>query len=268
MIEEIISESPKIKIYNANCLDVLKEFQDNSIDAIITDPPYMTNSSTIIKRQRNPMKYGKNRGKDINYQFGEWDRFESKESYYEFSEKWFLECIRIMRKGAHLVSFVDMHKLTFFIDLAERNNCKARQNLFWIKSNPAPCARKVNFMSAIEIAIWITKETISRKYATFNYQLGQHTNYIINNICSGNERKEGKHPTQKPIKVMEWIISYLTKKNDVVLDLFMGSGSTGIACYNLERNFIGIEKEAEYYQIAKERLKNYTKQLKLKKEDI
>ncbi len=162
-----------------------------------------------------------------------------------------------------MVSFLDKHKLTYFIKWAEDNNCKARQNLFWIKTNPVPCARKVSFMSAIEMAIWVTKETTSRKFSTFNYQLGQHPDYFTHSIVGHTTKIDGNrcHPTQKPINLMKWIISYLSNKNDIVLDCFLGSGTTALACKMLDRKFIGVELSENYTNIAKKRISSLSHNL-------
>ena len=247
------------KVICGDCLEVLKEIPDNSVDAVITDPPYMISSSVKIRRQRNPIKFDKQwkfKGKDIDYNFGNWDIFESMTDYLKFTEQWFKECARVLRKGGHIISFFDKHKLTYLVHWAEELNVKTRQCLFWIKSNPVPQARKVSFMSAVEMCYWGTKETTERKFATFNYQLGQHPDYIVAPICLGKERyKFGFHPTQKPEVVLEWIISYLTNENDIVLDPFAGSGTTGVVCAKLNRRYILIEKEEKYCKIAEARIK-------------
>lgn len=160
------------QIIQGNCLDILKEIPDNSIDAVITDPPYMISSTVKIRRQRNPVKFGdkksidrdskmamglrqrdwlhkrkgykdyKYKGKDISFEFGEWDIFPDLNSYLEFSKKWFLECIRVLKKGGHILTFWDKHKLTYLADWSRELNVKPRQCLWWIKSNPVPCLSK------------------------------------------------------------------------------------------------------------------------------
>jgi len=238
----------------------MKRIPNESIDLVLTDPPYMISGSTIIRRQRNPVKFGREwkfKGKDINYQFGDWDIFKDISDYLQFTSAWFQECIRSLRKGGHIVTFFDKHKITYLVHVAEEMNIKSRQCLFWIKSNPVPQARKVSLMSAVELCYWGTKETTARKFATFNYELGQHPDYIVCPICSGHERYDfGFHPTQKPLKVIKWIIKYLSKKNDIVLDPFIGSGTTAVACKQLDRHYIGFEINSKYCEIAEKRLRS------------
>lgn len=279
-------EKIKNSVIEGDCLKVLPKIPDGSIDLVLTDPPYMISSSVKIRRQRNPLKFDskskmaaglrarqwirknegrtewKFKGKDIEYEFGSWDIFETMTDYLKFTEEWFKECIRVLRKGGHVITFCDKHKITYLVHWAEKLGVKTRQPLFWVKSNPVPQARKVAFMSAIEMCYWGTKETTGREFATFNYELGQHPDYVKEPICSGNERRQfGFHPTQKPLKVIEWILSYLSKKDDIVLDPFLGSGTTAIACKRLKRNFIGIEKEPKYVKMSRERIKGQSEPL-------
>ena len=248
------------QVLEGDCLETMKGIPDNSVSVVITDPPYMISSSVKIRRQRNPMKFKRQwkfKGKDVNYEFGDWDIFKDMNEYLEFTGRWFRECIRILKKGGHIVAFFDKHKLSYLVHWAEELKVKSRQCLFWIKTNPVPQARKVAFMSAIELCYWGTKETTAREFATFNYQLGQHPNYIMTPICSGKERSDyGFHPTQKPEKVISWIMKYLSNEGDIILDPFTGKATIPVVAKKLNRNYIACEISGEYYEMAKERLAN------------
>ena len=212
-----------------------------------------------ICRQRNSKRHDvkrwKYRGKDIVLDFGVWDHFESLEHYLQFTENWLRECARICRKGAHLVIFFDKLKLSYLIEIGQKYDLIPRQPLFWMKTNPVPQARKVKFMDSLEMMMWFTKETISRKFATFNYELGQHSEVFISPICQGKERYEfGKHPTQKPEKVIAGVMQYLSKEGDIILDPFVGSGTICVVAKKLGRNFIGIDINLEFVEIARKRI--------------
>lgn len=252
------------KVFCDDCLNILRQIPGGCIDLVLTDPPYMVSSEVVIRRQRNPVKY-KYRGKDISLNFGPWDVFPSLEAYLEFSKKWFTEAVRVLRRGGHLVSFWDKHKMTYMTDWAKELNVKPRQCLFYIKTNACPQARKVSFMSAVEAAFWGTKETTERKYATFNYQLGQHPDYFMHSIVGYKTKKDGvrSHPCQKPIAFGEWIIGYLSNEGDIVLDPFCGTGAFLIAAYNLNRRYIGIDISKNYVERAIERLEHAKRQIKL-----
>jgi modification methylase len=195
----------------------------------------------------------------------DWDKFGSFSEYDKFSEEWLRECRRILKKTGsfwvigsyHNIFRVGriMHDLGFWI----------LNDIVWIKSNPMPNFKGVRFTNAHETLIWASKDDKSKKY-TFNYELMKQHNdakqmrsdwYFP--ICNGNERirdEFGKkvHNTQKPLALLERIILASSKKGDVVLDPFAGTGTTGYAAKKHGRNFIMIEKENKYIPTIKNRL--------------
>lgn len=191
-------------IYQADCREILKDMPEECIDLVFTDPPFMISKEVKIYRSRNPKKFYKYKGKDINFYFGDWDVFETEDKYWEFTFDWLDKTWKLLRKGGHLLIFFDKFKITPLVKWIENHSGIARQPLFWIKKNPVPCARKVSFQQSVSLIFWATKYSTSRKYATFNYQLGQHPDYEFAPICQGNERYSfGFHPTQKPLKICE-----------------------------------------------------------------
>jgi site-specific DNA-methyltransferase (adenine-specific) len=240
----------KLTLIQGDCLKVLPSIPSESVDLIITDPPYFIGKELTIHRSRNPKKY-KYVGKDIEYNFI-WDKFENEEEYNNFIEKCFTECFRILRNGGHLLSFFDIFKVSRLVEIARKNNAIPRQPLFWLKTNPVPVARKVSFMRSLELIFWATKGTYSRKVSTFNWQLGMSKDFIEAPIVSGNEKLD--HPTQKPEKVVKWLMEYLSNEGDTVLDPFLGSGTTMKVARDLKRNCIGIEISPEYIEMTKKRL--------------
>jgi len=248
------------KIICGNCLEILPLIPDNSIDMLLLDPPYMVSSTVKIRRQRNPMKYGKiykYQGKDISFEFP-WDVFPSLDAYLEFSKKWFTEAIRVLRKAGNIVIFWDKHKITYLVNWANELNVKNRQCIFFVKTNPTPVARKVGFMSAVECMYWGTKESTSRKDGyVFHYELGQHPDYFMHPVVPPVSKEDGKraHPCQKPVRLGEWLISYLSNEGDIILDPFCGSGTFCVAAKRLKRKYLGIDITPEYAEIARQRLK-------------
>jgi DNA modification methylase len=136
---------------------------------------------------------------------------------------------------------------------------KTRQPLYFVLTNPVPRARKVDFMGAVCSIFWQTKGTYSRKYAVFNYELGQHRNYVEVPITQAKDRV--RHPTEKHEKVAEWLIKYLTKEGETILDPFTGSGTIPYVAKKLRRNFIAFEIDPKWVEVAQkriERLNNLT----------
>ncbi len=197
------------------------------------------------------------KGRDINYNFGEWDIFDGDKDYLDFMKKWLDELPRILKPNANVVIFLARKYRSVIGNYLEyKHNIRWRNELIWVKTNPVPHLRKVQFASGTEHAIWL-----SNGKNTFNYKEGHSPNYFISSICMGKERTE--HPTQKSISLIQWILKYLSNEGDLVLDPFMGSGTTAVASKILNRNFIGFEISEEYVKIANERLKPYREQTKL-----
>lgn len=230
------------------CGDViqeLKKFPDESVDFILTDPPYMISKEIIIGRSQN-VKY---KGKDIVLDFGEWDnQWKTSEEYMEWTKQWLKECVRILKPYRHLVFFFDKRKISYVWDYLESLNMKGRSPLYWIKENPVPRGRKVDFMKAVEMALWFTKEKVLQKF--FNWQLGQAKDYVFDSI----PHHPRYHPTQKAEKPLSQWIKYLSNEGEIVLDPFSGSGTILLTAKKLKRNYIGIEINSDYIKIINKRL--------------
>lgn len=251
------------RIINEDCVKVMKKMPDNSVDLIFADPPYNLQLKNELIRP-NMTK--------VDAVDDEWDKFNSFSDYDKFSKQWLIESRRILKKTGtfwvigsyHNIFRVGriMHDLGFWI----------LNDIVWIKSNPMPNFKGVRFTNAHETLIWALKEEKSKKY-TFNYELMKQHNqgkqmrsdwYF--SICNGNERikdKYGKkvHTTQKPLALLERIILASSKKGDIILDPFAGTGTTAFAAKKYGRNYIMIEKEQKYISVIKNRLKLLQKNL-------
>ena len=245
------------RIIKGDCLRVMAKWPDNSVDMILTDPPWFVSKQIKIHRSLNPQKY-KYVGKDISLDFGQWDHFDSEEAYWNYITARFSEMVRVLKPKGHLITFFDQNRIGHLIEYLRKHNMLLRQHLYWLKSNPVPRARKVDFMVALEQAVWFTKGTKSG--ATFNYQLGQQANYVKHSIVGRATKADGEriHPTQKPIGVMKVWIRYLTNENELIVDPFCGSGTICVAAWECHRNFIGIENKRQYAKAARKRLKQFT----------
>lgn len=229
-----------IELYNADAYQKINELIDSGIkvDHIITDPPYNISQDNNFHTMKNHR-----RGVD----FGEWDRG----SFDLYS--WIPQYSKLLKANGSMVIFCSYRFISYIIDVIESDmtNMVVKDVLVWQKSNPMPRNINRRYVQDMEFAIWSVKKNSKWVFnkpdnqpylrACFKYPL-----------VSGKEKT--KHPTQKSLKLMEEIISIHTNENDVILDPFMGSGSTGVACLNTNRNFIGIELEKEYFEIASQRL--------------
>ena len=236
------------KIICGDCLEVMKDIPDNSVDLIIADPPYNI-SKLNDNRDRSKLNAPIfRRESPLRYDFGKWDNLERQE-FLDFTKKWLFESIRLLKKeGATIISFFNKEDISFLGWMAKTKRVRTRTIISWHKTNPVPSFRKVNYLSACEF-IWIG--SIGKWTFNFGRQKDMH-----NFFETANSSSYGKtaHPTEKPESLLEHLIGIHSNKNDIILDPFLGSGSTAVACKKLGRNYIGIEISPEYCQIAEDRL--------------
>lgn len=247
------------QIIHGDCLIELKRIPDNSIDCIITDPPYMISQKgkSIGRKSLNSKSWKRNM--DIKLDFGEWDNFDSEEEFFRFTENWFKECSRVLKEKGWIYIFFDKQKIGYFdLTLSKKYGIKGRTIFAWLKSNPVPSFRKVNWLSASEF-IWVGSKG-ECKLKNFLMQKEMFNYMITPNKSSYGETS---HPTEKPLLLLEKLIKVNTNEGDIVLDPFLGSGTTAIACINLNRKFIGIEKNEGYFNMAKERIRKKSIQEKI-----
>ena len=238
-----------IDIKHGDCLELLNEVEDNSVDLILTDPPY-----NISKENDNRDKSKLNssimrRDKAINYDFGEWDNM-SRDEFLSFTKEWFSMCCNKLKDGGTFISFFNKEDISYLGWIGKEFGLRTRTIFTWHKTNPVPSFRKVNYLSACEFA-WIGSK--GEKAWTFNFgqQKDMHNLFETPNASS---YAVTDHPTEKPLNLFEHFIMIHTNKDDLVLDPFLGSGTTAVACKNLGRNCIGIEKDDHYYDLSMRRV--------------
>jgi len=238
-------ENIKNTIVCGDALLELKKFPDESIDLILTDPPYQIRWKSQIELHGRKAFYH-------NYQeLKEFDNIDVKELY----KKIYPEFDRILKSTGSLLMFVRNEKVTYAVDEGLRNNLDTKTIISWHKTNPLPQVRKVNYLSSIESILWQARWFDKKIQFTFNFKKQKEMhNFIEMPICSGNERTS--HPTQKPLKLIEHLIEIHSNPNDLILDPFIGSGTTAVACKRLKRNFIGIDISEKYVKLAEQRIKN------------
>jgi len=213
-----------------DCLEVMKSIPDKSIDLVLTDPPYN------IARDNNFSTMGR-----AGIDFGEWDKGFDLFSYIDHVS-------RVLKKDGSFIVFNAWKNLGAIADYAESQGFDTKDMIRLEKSNPMPRNRDRRYITDYECAIWFTKK--GAKW-TFNRQ---DEKYQRPKFVAGIE--SGLHPTQKSLFLMESLLKIHSNINDIVIDTFMGSGTTGVACKKLGRSFIGIEKDESYFAIAKNRIES------------
>ena len=246
----------KNKIINGDSLEKLKKIPSETFDLIFADPPYNLQLEKTLKRPDHSI---------VNGVREDWDQFKNFEEYDKFTYNWLNAARRILKKNGSLWVIGTYHNIFRIGKILQDLGFWILNDVIWNKNNPMPNFRGTRFTNAHETLIWASKDQKS-KY-TFNYQslkclnddLQMRSNWNLP-ICNGAERlkKNGKkvHSTQKPESLLHRVLLASSNKGDLILDPFLGSGTTATVAKKLGRNYYGIEKEKNYFKAAEERLKN------------
>lgn len=231
-----------MKLYNADSYTFIQQMLENKVKVhhIITDPPY-----NISK----PNNFSSMRQRRQGVDFGIWDKGFDLLS-------WIPQYAEILDKNGSMIIFCSYRFLSFITQALESSNMIVKDVLIWQKSNPMPRNTTRRYVQDLEFAVWAVKsgaKWVFNKPSDVPYLRSIFTHALV----SGREKLG--HPTQKSLKLMKDLIQIHTNPNDVVLDPFMGSGSTGAACLDLGREFIGIERDKKFFAMAQKRLESYNK---------
>lgn len=257
------------KIFNGDSIEIMKTLANNSVDVIFADPPYFMQTEGKLERFD---------GTEFKGVDDEWDKFESYKEYDLFTKTWLKECKRILKKDGSIWVIGTYHNLFRMGYIMQDLGFWILNDIVWEKSNPTPNFKGTKFVNAQETMIWATKDRNSK--FTFNYKTMKEINGGIQMksiwkfpISSGKERLKGTdgkklHNTQKPFKLLEYVILSSTKPGDIILDPFFGTGTTGAVAKSLDRNYIGIEWEKKYVNAAKKRIASQKKNISFSKDII
>ena len=229
----------KISVTNESCFQLLKRVKSDSIDLALIDPPYEVSRDTNFQT-------GEATGKDtdrfrVSMDFGDWD--------FGFTglDIAISEIYRVLKKGGTLICFYDIWKLTKLRKYFDKAEFKQIRLIEWLKTNPVPLNSKTNYLTnAREIAVLGVKGSKPTFHSEYDNGIYRYP------ICHDKGRF---HPTQKPLALIEDLIIKHSNEGDLVLDCFLGSGTTAIVAYNQSRNFIGCELSETYYKKTIARLK-------------
>jgi len=268
-----IDNIANIDIQNTNGLEYLQTIENNSVDLILTDPPYIISKNTGMNEHYNNVKHNEENNIEFVKTDEEWeiykmendiDNDENKEKFIKYGsiygkkycvktdygewdseftmvqlEEFIGEYYKKLRKGGTLIIFFDIWKISYLKDLLEKHKFNQIRFIEWVKTNPQPINSSVNYLTNCrEIALLGVKggkPTFNSKYDKGIYEFP---------LQGGKNRF---HPTQKSLLLFEELIKKHSNENDIVLDTFLGSGTTAIACKNTKRKFKGCEISKEYF---------------------
>ena len=247
---------PLNQILQGDCLARLAELPDNSVDLVFADPPY----NLQLKNELHRPDQSK-----VDAVTDDWDKFDSFAAYDAFTRGWLAEAQRILKPSGTLWVIGSYHNIFRVGTALQDLGYWILNDIIWRKSNPMPNFRGTRFTNAHETLIWAAPDENATGY-TFNYQAMKTLNDDVQMrsdwslpICNGGERLKGEggdklHPTQKPEALLHRVLLASTQADDVVLDPFFGTGTTGAVAKKLGRHFIGIEAEADYAEAAMQRI--------------
>ena len=239
-------EDKNFELIHGDSLSILKKLETKSINMIFADPPYFLSGDGISCSA----------GKMVSVKKGAWDEKIDVKEKHKFNRKWIRLCKEVLKDDGTIWISGTMHNIYSIGMALEEEGFKIINNITWRKLNPPPNISCRSFVHSTETILWAKKDIKKAKHK-FNYELMKKMNgnkqmkdVWETSLTKPSEKKCGKHPTQKPIELLEKIILASTDEGDLILDPFNGSGTTGIVANKLNRKYIGIEKEKQYLDLT------------------
>ena len=243
-------------LYNGDSLNILSQLDQNSVDMVFADPPYnLSNGGFTVHA-----------GKMVSVNKGDWDVSDGFADDYNFHYRWLEACKRVLKPNGTLWVSGTYHSIYQCGHALQSLSYHILNDISWFKPNASPNLSCRFFTASHETIIWARKDKKAKH--TFNYNLMKGSEWTDDLIKKPNkqmrsvwsinppkreEKKFGKHPTQKPLELLKRIVLASTNKGDIVLDPFTGSSTTGIASVLNDRKFIGIDMERNYLELSKKR---------------
>ena len=244
------------RIVVGDCVAEMAKLPAASVDLVFADPPYNLQLHGDLKRPDDLR---------VDAVDDDWDKFSSFAAYDDFTRAWVTACRRLMKPSATLWVIGSYHNIFRVGTILQDLDFWILNDIVWRKSNPMPNFRGRRFTNAHETLIWAARDASKRNY-TFNYEalkagnddVQMRSDWLIP-LCTGEERLKGDdgkklHPTQKPEALLARVILAASRPDDLVLDPFCGTGTTGAVAHRLQRRFLGIERLAEYATAAEQRI--------------
>ena len=237
-------------LYLGDTFELLKKCPKESVDAIFADPPYFLSNDGITCKG----------GKMVSVNKGNWDKIASAEEKHKFNRRWIKACKRVLKPNGSIWISGTLHNIYSIGMALEQEGFKIINNITWQKTNPPPNLACRCFTHSTETVLWAQKNEKKARHV-FNYELMKEQNggKQMKDVWKGSltkksEKKEGQHPTQKPLYLLERIVLASTNEGDIVLDPFCGSSTTGVACKLNNRKYVGFDNNLEYIELSKRRI--------------
>ncbi len=258
--QENVQAAASSRIIIGDCVAEMSKLPAASVDLIFADPPYNLQLQGDLKRPDDSK---------VDAVDDDWDKFSSFAAYDDFTRAWLLAARRVMKPSATLWVIGSYHNIFRVGSILQDLGFWMLNDIIWRKSNPMPNFRGRRFTNAHETMIWAARDANAKGY-TFNYDVLKAANEDVQArsdwllpLCTGDERlknKDGKkvHPTQKPESLLARVLLSSSRRDDLILDPFNGTGTTGAVARRLGRRYIGIERDAGYAAAAEKRIEAVT----------
>ena len=238
-----------IRIYQGDCLEILQQIPENSVDLVFADPPYFLSNGGITCHA----------GRMVSVNKGAWDKSRGPDANHEFNRAWLAACRRVLKPNGSIWVSGTAHVIHSVGFAMQQLGFKLLNDISWVKPNPPPNLSCRYFTHATETLIWAAKDKKSRH--TFNYKLMKERNAgkqmkSVWTIPPPEpwEKRFGKHPTQKPVALLERILLASSNEGDLVLDPFLGGGTTLVTAFPLRRHALGCELSIESINLSIRRI--------------
>lgn len=243
-------ENDSTILVNGDSFEILKKIKPKSVNCIFADPPYFLSNDGFTNSG----------GKQVSVNKGDWDKCLTTAEKHKFNRSWIKKCKQVLADDGTIWISGTLHNIYSIGMALEQEGFKIINNITWQKLNPPPNLARRTFTHSTETILWAKKDIKNNKHF-FNYDLMREINNgkQMKDVWAGpltppKEKKLGKHPTQKPLYLLERLLLASTKEGDLILDPFLGSGTTGVACKILNRKFLGIEQSKEFIDLAQKRI--------------
>jgi modification methylase len=243
-------------VVTGDCIEVMRRLPEASVDLVFADPPYNLQLSGELRRPNNSKVDGVDDA---------WDKFTDFAEYDRFTRDWLAAARRLLKPDGALWVIGSYHNIYRVGAILQDLGYWMLNDIVWRKTNPMPNFRGRRFTNAHETLLWCARAQESRYQFNYesmkalNEELQMRSDWLIP-LCNGPERLKGEdgrkaHPTQKPEALLHRVLLASTKPGDLVLDPFFGTGTSGAVAKRLGRRYIGIERDAEYARLARERIR-------------
>lgn len=240
-----------VTLLNGDSLELLKTIKTGSIDLVFADPPYFLSNGGITNKSGRMQSVDK----------GDWDKSLSSLDRDKFNNQWIRLVKRVLKDDGTMWISGTFHNIYSIASALEKNGFEILNNITWEKLNPPPNIAIRRFTHSTETILWARKIVKKNKYY-FNYELMKEINggtqmkdVWRSPIVKKSEKALGYHPTQKPLWLIERIILASSRENEIILDPFSGSGTTGVAAISSKRKYVGIELDPDFNKTALKRIK-------------